>query len=173
MNIRLTTSKFNVTPDVTERVNQKLGKLEKFFPSDAQANVHIVEQKNNVKVEITIFNHGLIFRAEVADKDYLCALDEAEDRMLRQIRKNRTRLEKQKYIRDDVSAPEDEIPEDADFLISRVKTVHLTPMSVEEAAMQMEMLSHQFFVFRNAETGAVNIVYRRNEKGYGVIVCLD
>ena len=173
MNIRLTTNKFTVTPDVSERVEQKLKKIEKFFPEDAQATVHIAEQKNNIKVEITIFNHGMIFRAEVADKEYLNALDEAQERMLRQIRKNRTRLEKQKYIQKEIPFEEEPVTEDIDLLISRVKTVHLTPMTVEEAAMQMDLLSHQFYVFRNAETGVMNVIYRRNEKGYGVLVCLD
>lgn len=175
MKIRLTTNKFNLTDDVSARVEQKMKKLEKFFPDNIQANVNISEQKNDTKVEITIFNHGMIFRAEVSDKDYLCALDEAQERMLRQIRKNRTRLENRKYIQPapaEIELPEKE-EDEAEIVISRLKTVHLTPMTVEEAAMQMEMLSHEFYVFRNAETGLMNVVYKRDDKGYGVIVCLD
>lgn len=173
MKIRTTSKNFSFTPDVTERVEQKLAKIGKFFPADASCTVNIMEQKNDVRVEITIFNHGAIFRSEVADRDYLCALDRAEENMLRQIRKNRTRLEKRKYLARETEIPaEPEIEED-ELKIGKMKSFQITPMSVEEAVMQMNLLSHQFYAFRNAETGNVGVVYARNDGTYGVIDCVD
>ena len=175
MKIKISTKKFRLTQDVSDRVNQKLDKLAKFFPEDNDCIVNIMTQKNDVRVEITIPSRGAIFRSEVSDKDYLCALDRAQENILRQIRKNRTRLEKRKYIPKDTGyIPEPDVQEDEDEVrIRKIKSFRVDPMTPEEAVLQMNLLSHQFFAFRNAETGNIGVVYLRSDGSYGVIDCVD
>lgn len=169
MTTKIITKKFNLTDDVKERLQKKLKKLDKFFPSDTEANVTLASQKNGERVEITIYRNGSIFRAEEADKDYLCALDRAVEIIERQIRKNRTRLEKKIYIQKDFFTQDEYSEAEDEIKISKVKKFHILPMSVEEAILQMNLLSHTFFMFRNAETGEINVVYKRNENDYGII----
>lgn len=175
MVIKLSSKKFRLTQDVIDRVNQKLDKLDKFFPSETECVVNIMTQKNDVRVEITIQNRGALFRSEVSDKDYLTALDRAQENILRQIRKNRTRLEKRKYIPKDTGFnPEPEQQEDEEEVrIRKIKSFRVDPMTPEEAVLQMNLLSHQFFAFRNAETGNIGVVYLRTDGSYGVIDCVD
>ncbi|MBP5231526.1 MAG: ribosome-associated translation inhibitor RaiA [Clostridia bacterium] len=178
MKLKLSSKKFRLTQDVTDRVDQKLEKLNKFFPEDTNCTVNITQQKNDVRVEITIQHRGVLFRAEVADREYLNALDRAQENILRQIRKNRTRLEKRKYISKDAELqPAFEAPNEADdeeeVRIRKIKTFRVDPMSPEEAVMQMNLLSHQFFAFRNAETGNIGVVYARADGTYGVIDLID
>ncbi len=171
MKIKFNARKYNLTDDVRARFEKKLAKLDKFFYKDAEAIVSLYEEKVGERVEITVYGKGTIFRAEETDRDSLCALDKAMDVLERQIRKNRTRLEKRKQI-PEVTAVEDKLyEEEPDFKISKVKQFTLDAMTVDEAILQMNMLSHEFFLFKNAETGAINLVYKRkNDNDYGVIV---
>ena len=176
MKLKLSSKKFRLTQDVTDRVDQKLEKLHKFFPEDTLCTVNFTQQKNDVRVEITIQYRGAIFRAEVSDREYLNALDRAQENMLRQIRKNRTRLEKRKYIQKDtadVLLPAQEEEEEEELRIRKIKSFRCDPMTPEEAVLQMNLLSHQFFAFRNAETGNIGVVYARADGTYGVIDCVD
>ena len=176
MKLKLSAKKFRVTQDVTDRVIQKLDKLNKFFPEDTDCVVNILQQKNDVRVEITIQYRNALFRSEVTDRDYLCALDRAQENILRQIRKNRTRLEKRKYIQKDIPVDLPEGPEGEDeeeLRIRKIKSFRVDPMTPEEAVLQMNLLSHQFFAFRNAETGNIGVVYLRTDGSYGVIDCVD
>ena len=169
MTVKIITKKFTLTDDVKEKIEKKLRKFDKFFPADTTATVALSSIRNWERVEITIFKGGSIFRAEEQDEDYLCALDRAVEVLERQIRKNRTRLEKQLHIRkEDFQVMEREEPEEQ-IAISKYKKFELLPMSVEEAVLQMNLLSHNFFMFRNAETGLINVVYKRRENDYGVI----
>lgn len=170
MKIRFVARKFTLTDDVKERVQKKLQKLDKFFSSDTEAAVALYGEKIGERIEVTIYHDGTIFRAEESDKDIACALDKALDVIERQIRKNRTRLEKKIHITKDSFAdpaafeePEEEIK------ISKTKRFEIRPMTVEEAIMQMNLLSHSFYLFRNSETGELNVVYKRRENDYGLI----
>ena len=170
MKIRFVARKFTLTDDVKERVQKKLQKLDKFFSSDTEAAVALYGEKIGERIEVTIYHGGTIFRAEESDKDIACALDKALDVIERQIRKNRTRLEKKIHITQDSFAdpaafeePEEEIK------ISKTKRFEIRPMTVEEAIMQMNLLSHSFYLFRNSETGELNVVYKRRENDYGLI----
>lgn len=170
MKIRFVARKFTLTDDVKERVQKKLQKLDKFFSSDTEAAVALYGEKIGERIEVTIYHGGTIFRAEESDKDIACALDKALDVIERQIRKNRTRLEKKIHITKDSFAdpaafeePEEEIK------ISKAKRFEIRPMTVEEAIMQMNLLSHSFYLFRNSETGELNVVYKRRENDYGLI----
>ena len=170
MKIRFVARKFTLTDDVKERVQKKLQKLDKFFSSDTEAAVALYGEKIGERIEVTIYHGGTIFRAEESDKDIACALDKALDVIERQIRKNRTRLEKKIHITKDSFAdpaafeePEEEIK------ISKTIRFEIRPMTVEEAIMQMNLLSHSFYLFRNSETGELNVVYKRRENDYGLI----
>ena len=174
MKIKFNARKYNLTDDVKQRFEKKLSKLDKFFYKDAEAIVSLYQEKVGERVEITVHGKGTIFRAEETDTDAACALDKAMDVLERQIRKNRTRLEKRKQIQP-VTGEEDILYEETkEFNISKIKKFVLDSMTVEEAILQMNMLSHEFYLFKNAETGAVNLVYKRkNDNDYGVIVSVE
>jgi putative sigma-54 modulation protein len=164
--------KFELTEDIKDRIYKKLNKLNKFFDTETEATVRLKEERGRVIVEITIYKGSSIFRAEEFDKDPIFAIDHAVDVIERQIRKNRTRLYKRLYSNDngdfvDVDSVDSEIEEE--IRISKVKKFEFAPMTVEEAIMQMNLLSHEFFMFRNAETGVYNLVYKRKENDYGLI----
>ncbi len=169
MKIKFNARKFELTDDVRERFQKKLSKLDRFFPVDVEATVALFEEKIGERVEITIRNGSTIFRAEQTDTDVACALDDAMDVLERQIRRNRTRLEKRKQISREVF--DGFSPDDAeeDIKITRTKQFLLEPMSVEEAVVQMNLLSHTFYVFRNIDGGEINVVYKRKDNDYGVI----
>jgi putative sigma-54 modulation protein len=163
---------FDVTEALKERVNKKLGKLEKFFNSETEAQVTMSVQKNRHILEVTILSNGITLRAEVNGDDMYGCIDKAEDILERQIRKNKTRLEKRlhtgvfkpEYFNADVH-----VEEETDFQVVRTKRFAVKPMPVDEAILQMNLLGHEFFMFSNAQTNQVNVVYKRKNGGYGLI----
>ncbi len=169
MKIRIITKKFTLTDDVREWIEKKLKKFDKFFPEDTDATVAVSSNKVGERIELTIYRNGSIFRSEVSDKDYKCALDTAMENIERQIRKNRTRLEKKIHVKKEYFAEAD-VPETEEALaVGKVKRFEMPPMSVEEAILQMNLLQHNFYMFFNSETGQYNVVYKRNDYDYGVI----
>ncbi|MBE6827138.1 MAG: ribosome-associated translation inhibitor RaiA [Ruminococcaceae bacterium] len=169
MNITIIGRKCTPRESFKERAETKLRKVEKFFGPDADAKVTATVEKNAKIVEITLSKGGYIFRAQERSQDLEEALDACVDSLIRQIRKNKTRLEKRirELSFDDVfnSADEDE----AEFDVVRTKSVIVKPESVEEAILQMNLLGHQFYMFRNSETDMLSVVYKRKDGGYGVI----
>ncbi len=169
MKIKINAKKFTVDDRTREFIDKKLAKLDKFFPTDTEATVSLFGRRGEERVELTIQKNGTIFRAEVAENEYETALIKAIDRIERQIRKNRTRLEKkihipkETFVEEDVNESEDEIK------VTKTKKFEIVPMTVEEAILQMNLLSHEFYLFRNAESGMLNVVYKRKENDYGVI----
>lgn len=159
-----------------QRAEKKLEKISKFFGDDAEAKVTAKAEKNAKIVEITINHKGVIFRAQERSDDMVQALDTCVDMLVRQMRRNKTRLEKKfkaapimdmsEYIgtEEEVEAPEDT------FDLVRTKEVPLKPQSTEEAILQMNMLGHSFYMFINDETDEVNVVYSRNDGGYGLLI---
>lgn len=170
MKINITTRKTFVNEIDKGMIEKKIGKLAKFFNDDAEATITVSSQKNDKIVEVTIFANGLVYRAEERNEDVLDAVDRAEVAIDRQIRRNKTRLEK--AIRREALVPEIEeapIEEEKEFNIIRTKTHSLKPMSAEEAILQMNLLGHEFFIFLNAETDSTDIVYKRKDGNYGLI----
>lgn len=172
MNINTFGRQVEVTQDLKDLFAKKLGKLDKFFHDDADCNVTLRERKNGRKIlEVTITAAGTLFRAETEEETFQNALDKAVSTIERQIRKNKTRLEKR--LRENAFVREIEfeepIEEEGEFDI-RTKSFTFKPMSPEEAILQMNLLGHEFFVFENDETHAVNVVYRRHADKYGLIV---
>ena len=169
MKIKINAKKFTVDDRTREFIDKKLAKLDKFFPTDTEATVSLFGRRGEERVELTIQKNGTIFRAEVADNEYETALIKAVEIIERQIRKNRTRLEKkihlpkETFVEADIAEVEDEIK------VTKTKKFEIVPMTVEEAILQMNLLSHEFYLFRNAESGMLNVVYKRKENDYGVI----
>lgn len=154
-----------------EMAQKKLAKFDKFFDENAEMTVCFSRRNETEIVEITIRTAGLLFRAEEGSESFANAVDNAVEALERQIRKNKTRLEKQvrseglKIAETDYADEEEE----GEFRI-RTKTFSVKPMSVEEAILQMNLLGHAFFVFSDAETGETCVVYKRRDNDYGLIV---
>ncbi len=170
MKITIVGRKFNVTEDLKEKVNKKLSKLDKFFDDEATANVAMRSERNKEILETTIFYKGTVFRSEVEDDVITASLDRSIDIIERQIRKNKTKLEK----RFKGSAAFDQLPFAADdseeeYKVTKTKKFKLEPMSVEEAILQMNLLGHEFFLFLNSDDDSVNLVYKKKNNEYGLI----
>lgn len=164
-----------VSEDMKVLAQKKLSKLEKFFNENQTCKVTFSHLKNDQVVEVTFdLPGGAFIRAEETDKTLQSALDRVVDRLTRQIRKHKTKLEK-KYkgnqtIRFDNISYEEPVPEEEDLeKVVKRKTFDLRPMSVEEAALQMELLGHNFFCFMNSETDQINVIYKRKSSGLGLL----
>lgn len=169
MKIRIIAKKFTITDDVREWIEKKLKKFDKFFPEDTESTVTVGSNRIGERIELTIYRNGSIFRSEVSDKDYKCALDTAMENIERQIRKNRTRLEKKLYVKKEMFA-ETELAEAEDTInVGKVKRFEMHPMTAEEAILQMNLLQHSFYMFLNSESGRYNVVYKRDDNDYGII----
>ncbi len=168
MNITIVGRKCNPREDFKARAEKRLSKVEKLFGEEAAAKVTATVEKSCHIVEITVTKGGMIYRAEEQADNMIDALDECVDSLIRQIRKNKTRLDKKLHaaVLDDFFA--DDIEEE-DFDVIREKSVALKPQSVEEAILQMNLLGHQFYMFLNADTDVINVVYKRNATGYGLL----
>ncbi len=179
MKITYTARKVNLRDNFKERAEKKLKKFERLFSEDAAVNVVVTLEKNRQTVEITVRDNGMVFRAESTMDEMNDALDKVVDILMRQIRKNKTRLEKKiksESISDFVMAnfggsdAEDESDaEDDEYQVVRKKHVMIKPISVDEAILEMNMINHNFFMFINAETDDVNVVYRRADGNYGLL----
>ena len=170
MKVTMTGRKCSLRPSFVERTETKLSKLDKFFDSDAKADVTVTSERNLMRVEITIRYNGMVFRAEDAAAEPNEAVDRLMDVLLRQIRKNKTRLEKRLRVHafDDIETGGMEENED-EFHVVRSKSFPVKPLDVEEAILQMNLIGHQFYMFRNGETGEINVVYRRRDGNYGLL----
>lgn len=166
--------KVSLNDSIKEYAEKKIAKLEKYLHDDAQASVTFSVEKNHLcTAEITIRSGGTIFRGqtEAPDGDMRGAIDSAVSYIERQILKNKTRLSKRLREVPVVAAEPEDFPivEEQEFPIVRTKQVTVKPMSPEEAILQMNLLDHDFFVFRSSEDNAISIVYRRKSGGYGLI----
>ena len=172
MKITITGRKCSPRDSFKDHAEKKLAKIERFFGPDLEAKVTVTVEKSSQIVEITVNNNGMVFRAQERAENMSEALDKCVDTLIRQIRKNKTRIEKKLRASNfDAFADEAEaVPEEVEFELVRTKTISLKPQSVEEAILQMNLVGHQFYVFLNEESGDVNVVYRRNDEGYGLIV---
>lgn len=170
MKLIMTGRQMNVYESTKEMAEKKLAKFDKFFDENAEMTVSFSHRHDSEMVEITIRAGGLLFRAEDGGDTFANAIDAAIDSLERQIRKNKTRIEKQtKGMGIHFEGFDDNFEEEAEFKI-HTKRFSVKPMSVEEAILQMNLLGHSFFVFEDAETGDTCVVYQRKDNGYGLIV---
>ena len=172
MKITYTARKVNLRDNFKERVEKKLRKFDKIFSDEAQAFVVVTLDKSSQTVEITIKDNQMVYRAEKTMPEMNDAVDKCIDVLGRQLRKHKARLEKRLRsgsIEELVAPVEEEVAEEEDFTVVRVKSIPVKPISVDEAILQMNMVGHKFYMFTNAETGDVNVVYARENGAYGLL----
>lgn len=161
-----------ITEALRTKAIQKFGKLEKFFHKDVEAHITMSVEKTRQIVEVTIPFNGIVMRAEIANEDMYAAVDKAIDVIERQIRKNKTRLEKKLHegiLSFDGIKVDEPMEEEHEFKVVRTKRFSIKPMNFEEAILQMNLIGHEFFMFTNADTNRINVVYRRKSGDYGLI----
>ena len=169
MKITVVGRQMTVPEDLKALVEKKLAKLDKYFYDEGDATVTFSRKHNKERLEVTISASNTLFRAEDEEEKFRDALDRDIDAIERQIRKFKTRLGKrirQNAVEKDISV--EPIPEEKEFDIRR-KSFLFKPMSPEEAIMQMELLEHNFFVFKDDKTGDTCVVYSRGDGAYGLI----
>ncbi len=157
----------SVPEDFKPIAQTKLDKFDKFFRDEGAATVKLSAPKNRERVEVTITAGGMIYRGEETAETFRNALDLAVEAIERQIRKNKTKLEKR--LRDTAIKEFSEEPADDEPII-RTKEFELRPMTPEEAVLQMNLIGHSFFIYSDSITGETNVVYKRRNGDYGVII---
>ncbi len=160
-----------VTPGLRSAVEEKIGKLEKYFNPDTEAHVTLSVEKDRQKIEVTIPVKGNIIRSEQVSNDMYVSIDLVEEIIERQLKKYKTKLIAKEqsagfFKRDFI---EKDYMDEEEVQIVRTKKFDIKPMYPEDACVQMELLGHSFFVFCNAETDQVNVVYKRKGNTYGLI----
>ena len=174
MKVTIAAKKLDISQAFTEYAEQKLSaKLDRFFPDEAEAKVTLAERREQIILELTVKYNGIIYRAEQSAKDKNDALDVTIDCIIRQIRKQKTKVEKNLRAGAFAGLEAEPEAEEKEYEVIRYKTFTLKPMTVDEAILQMNLLGHEFFMFKNAESGLVNVVYRREEGNYSVLVPED
>jgi len=178
MRFVFTGKNMTVTEGVKERTMRKLSRLEKLLPDNAEVYITFSMNKHLTKMEVSVPLHKRMLRAEVSDNDISNCMDGAVDILERQVVKYKTRLrdrrrrsvathEELQYIDEADIAPAESSQQE--IVIHRTKRFALKPMDAQEAVMEMELLNHDFYVFRNSWTDEVNVVYKRNDGAYGLI----
>ena len=161
----------DVTEGLKSAIYEKIGKLERYFTPETEVHITLSVEKERQKIEVTIPMKGNIIRAEQVSNDMYASIDMVEDIIERQLRKYKNKLvdQKQAAFNFNQAFMDDESTEDESINITRVKKFAMKPMDAEEACVQMELLGHSFYVFRNSETDEVNVVYKRKGNTYGLI----
>ena len=173
MKITLRGKNIEITEAIEAKVSEKLSKLDKYFivSENVEAKVLVRTYPYGQKIEVTIPTEYVLLRAEVVDQDLYNAIDLVIDKLEGQIRKYKTRLNrksKDNKLAFNLASIEPLEDEEEDVLV-KTKTITPKPMDMEEAIMQLELIGHSFFVYRDTETDAISIVYRRNDGDYGLI----
>ena len=171
MKITIHGRKIEVTEAIKNYVEEKMKKLDKYFenPNEINATVVVKVRGNDQIIEVTVPSKRFTLRGEESHKDLYAAIDLVTDKIERQIRKNKTKIKKNykeviNFVDNDTK---DE--EDTNTIVKR-KTVDMKPMNEEEAVLQMNLLGHDFFVFKNLDTDSVSVIYKRKDGDYGIIV---
>lgn len=171
MKVRVIGKDIKITNALKEIVEKKLSRLDKYFKPEVEAHVTMSVVKNTHTIEVTIPFNGIYLRAEEKDEDMYPGIDLVLDKLERQIRKQKTRIEKR--IHGDAMMfnviPKTYNDQDDEPSIVKTKKFAIKPMSPEEAVLQMDLLGHNFFVFKDAESNDVSVVYKRRDGNYGLI----
>lgn len=171
MNFIISGKNIDVTDGLRSAVQDKLGKLSRYFTEDTEIIVTLSVEKERQKIEVTIPVKGNIIRSEQVSNDMYVSIDLVEEIIERQLRKYKNKLvdKKQEASNFQKAYVENDYEDDDEIKISRTKRFDPKPMYPEDACVQMELLGHNFFVFVNAETSQVNVVYKRKGNTYGII----
>lgn len=173
MKVIITSKNFTPGESFKKKVDVKIGKLDKFFAKETVANVRITAEPNNTfKLESTINAGGLIFRAEDINTDVYYCLDNVIDKLSSQMSRFKKKLvrkhrDQKELILEGLPDTEDAVE---DVNVVKTKSFKLSPMSADEAILQMELLGHSFFIFKEAESDSVEIVYKRGDGSYGLLI---
>lgn len=171
MRYTITGKNIEVTEGLRTAVYEKIGKLERYFSEDTTVHVTLSVEKDRQKIEVTIPVRGSVIRSEQTSTDMYVSIDLVEEVIERQLKKYKNRLidhrQAASVFSDSFLLEETADPDE--ISISRVKRFAMKPMTPEDACLEMEMLGHNFYVFRNAETDEVNVVYKRKGNTYGLI----
>ncbi|MBS4538128.1 ribosome-associated translation inhibitor RaiA [Clostridium sp. D2Q-11] len=174
MDIIISGKNMQVTEGLRDAVDRKIERLEKYFHKDARVDVTMTVEKNRQIIEVNVPFSGTIIRAEEDTNDMYTSIDKVIDILERQIRKHKTKLEKRKHNGRTIRF--ENIPDYRDIAadtnepsIVKTKRFAMKPMDEEEAILQMELLGHNFFVYKDANTNETNVVYRRKDGNYGLI----
>lgn len=173
MKVTVVAKNIQLTPALKESVEKKISKLDRYFEPNIQARATLSVQKNRQTVEVTIPFNGVILRGEESTEDMYKSIDLVEDKLERQIRKQKTKLLRRNSggsLRYPSFNPKDldESFEDEKKVV-KTKSFNVKPMSSEEAILQMELLGHNFFVYQDADTNKVSVMYKRKDGDYGLI----
>jgi len=170
MTINITARSTTVRDPFRQSLDKKLSKLDRFFEDEATANVTVSNQNGRETVEVTIKAGGMVFRSEKTTGDRLDSLDVVVDALFRQIVKNKTKLEKRlRKTAFDPSYQDDFIGAEPSYEIAKTKKFPVRPMDVEEAILQMNLIGHSFYMFRNSDIDEICVVYKRKNGDYGVL----
>ena len=170
MRVTVIGKNIDVTPALREIVEKKISKLDRYFKPNVAARATLTVQKNSQIFEVTIPFNGVILRCEESTDDMYKSIDLVQAKLERQIRKQRTKLQRRnnESLRfsnfDEVALEDDDQGE-----IVKVKKFNIKPMSTEEAILQMELVEHNFFVFKDSDTDNVNVIYKRKDGNYGLL----
>ena len=171
MRVTVIGKNINVTPALKEMIEKKVSKLDRYFNLDVEARATLSVQKNRQIFEVTIPFNGVILRCEESTDDMYKSIDLVENKLERQIRKQRTKLSRRNNSSLKVTNIEEVALEDEDRVgeIVKVKKFNIKPMTTDEAMLQMELIEHNFFVFKDADTDNINVLYKRNDGNYGLL----
>lgn len=171
MRVEVKGKNYNVSDNLVAIVEKKFAKLDKYFPEEIEATYFTMREKDHYKTEATIHAKKHFFRAEVITQDPFDAVDRLVEKLSTQMSKFKTKL--QKKYKDHKEFTFSELPQHGDetheINVAKKKNLELTVMSVDEAAVAMEQLSHSFYVFLNEETDRVSVVYKRHDGDYGIL----
>jgi putative sigma-54 modulation protein len=171
MRFVITGRNIDVTEGLRNAVEEKIGKLERYFSPDTEVIVTLSVEKDRQKIEVTIPVKGNIIRSEQVSSDMYVSIDLVEEIIERQLKKYKNKIIDKQQAREVFSSEyiEKDYEEDDTIKIIRTKKFGIKPMDPEEACIQMELLGHNFYVFSNSETDEVNVVYKRKGNTYGLI----
>ncbi|MCL6633712.1 MAG: ribosome-associated translation inhibitor RaiA [Alicyclobacillus herbarius] len=178
MHVQVRGDHIEVTDALQEYAARKLGRLEKYFdtPPEKEAHVTMSVVGNQHRVEVTLQLHGVLFRAEEESEDMYASIDLVVDKLEQQINRYKAKINqrfREQGLRTQIKSSRYETArrhtDDEELRVVKTKRFPIKPMDVEEAVLQMELLSHDFFVFTNADTEEVNVIYRRRDGNYGLI----
>ena len=167
----ITGKNIEVTEGLKSAIYDKLGKLDKYFATDTEITVTLSVEKERQKIEVTIPVKGSIIRAEEVSSDMYVSIDLVQEVIERQLKKYKNKIIEKNHARESFAADffEKEYDEDDSIKIEKSKRFAVKPMDPEEACLQMELLGHSFYVFRNCDTDEINVVYKRKGNTYGLI----
>ncbi len=171
MNLVISGKNIDITEGLRAAVEEKIGKLERYFNDSTEVHVTLSTEKNRQKIEVTVPMKGNIIRAEETSTDMYVLIDLVEEVIERQLRKYKNKLiqKEQNVAQFSKGFVDEDTYDEEEISIISSKKFAMKPMDPEEACVQMELLGHTFFVFRNSETDEVNVVYKRKDNTYGLI----